>query len=44
MLKIRERLAELMHVEGEKQLEEGRGPWSQIVFDEVPSKWITAPR
>lgn len=38
MLKIRERLAELMHVEGEKQLEEGRGPWSQIVFDEVAAK------
>jgi hypothetical protein len=34
-LAIRNRLAELMHVEGEKQLDPGRGPWSQIVFDEL---------
>src|SRR4029077_1855267 len=31
-LQTRDRLAELMHVEGEKQLDPGRGPWSQIVF------------
>jgi hypothetical protein len=34
----RDRLAELMHVEGEKQLDHGRGPWSQIVFDEIVAK------
>jgi hypothetical protein len=31
----RNRLAELTYVEGEKQLDPGRGPWSQIVFDEI---------
>jgi hypothetical protein len=31
---IRERIAELVRVEGEKRLDPGRGPWSQIVFDE----------
>src|SRR5713101_4238442 len=31
----RDRIAELMRVEGEKQLDPGRGPWSQMVFDEV---------
>jgi hypothetical protein len=31
-------LAELMHVEGDKQLDAGRGPWSQIVFDEIAAK------
>jgi len=38
MLQTRNRLAELMHVEGEKQLDPGRGPWSQIVFDEIAAK------
>lgn len=38
MLRTRNRLAELMHVEGEKQLDPGRGPWSQIVFDEIAGK------
>jgi hypothetical protein len=37
-LQIRNRLAELMHVEGEKQLDPGRGPWSQVVFDEISGK------
>ncbi|HET6179187.1 MAG TPA: DUF4132 domain-containing protein [Candidatus Sulfotelmatobacter sp.] len=37
-LKIRNRLAELMKVEGEKQLDPGRGPWSQIVCDELAAK------
>jgi hypothetical protein len=36
--KIRELLAELMYVEGEKQLDPGRGPWSQIVFNEIAEK------
>lgn len=31
-------IGELMRVEGEKQLDPGRGPWSQIVFDEVKEK------
>lgn len=35
---IRELLAELIRVEGEKQLDPGRGPWSQIVFDEIAGK------
>ena len=35
MLATRNRIAELMHVEGEKELDPGRGPWSQIVFDEI---------
>ena len=34
----RDRLAELTYVEGEKQLDQGRGPWSQIVFDEINAK------
>ena len=38
MLQTRNRLAELMQVEGEKQLDPGRGPWSQIVFDEIAAK------
>jgi Domain of unknown function (DUF4132) len=38
MLQTRNRLAELIHVEGEKQLDPGRGPWSQIVFDEIATK------
>ena len=37
-LATRNRIAELMHVEGEKQLDPGRGPWSQIVFDEIAGK------
>ena len=37
-LRTRNRLAELMHVEGEKQIDPGRGPWSQIVFDEITAK------
>lgn len=37
-LRTRNRLAELMYVEGEKQLDPGRGPWSQIVFDEIATK------
>src|SRR5215469_130039 len=36
--KMRNRLAELMHAEGEKEIESGRGPWSQIVFDEIARK------
>jgi hypothetical protein len=31
-------IAELMWEEGEKQLDSGRGPWSQIVFDEVKQR------
>jgi hypothetical protein len=34
----RERIAELTFVEGEKQLDPGRGPWSQIVFDAIKAK------
>jgi hypothetical protein len=34
-LRIRSRLAELIAVEGEKQLDPGRGPWSQLVFEEL---------
>lgn len=37
-LQTRTRLAELMHIEGEKQLDPGRGPWSQAVFDEISAK------
>ena len=36
--RIRERLADLMYVEGEEQLESGRGPWSHLVFEEIASK------
>lgn len=36
--KFRNELAELIRVEGEIQLEPGRGPWSQIVFDDVKTK------
>lgn len=32
---VRKLILELMWVEGEKQFDSGRGPWSQIVFDEV---------
>ena len=35
---FREAIAELIRVEGEKQLDAGRGPWSQIVFDEIKTK------
>jgi Domain of unknown function (DUF4132) len=31
-------IAALIHVDGEKQLDPGRGPWSQIVFDEIAAK------
>jgi hypothetical protein len=31
----RDLIAGLMHIEGEKQLDPGRGPWSQNVFDEI---------
>jgi hypothetical protein len=34
-LDTRNRIAELLHVEGEKPLDRGRGPWSQTVFDEI---------
>jgi hypothetical protein len=27
-----------MRIEGEKQLDPGRGPWSQIVFEELAGK------
>jgi hypothetical protein len=37
-LETRNRIAELMHVEGETQLDPGRGPWSQIVFDDIAGK------
>jgi hypothetical protein len=36
--RMRIRLGELIHVEGEKQLDPGRGPWTQIVFDEIARK------
>jgi hypothetical protein len=36
--KFRNELAELIRVEGEIQLEPGRGPWSQIVFDGIKTK------
>ena len=35
---FRELIAQLIRVEGEIQLEPGRGPWSQIVFDEIKTK------
>jgi hypothetical protein len=35
---FREVIAELIRVEGEIQLDPGRGPWSQIVFDEIKTK------
>jgi hypothetical protein len=34
-LDTRNRIGELAHLEGEKPLDRGRGPWSQIVFDEI---------
>lgn len=37
-LEFRTVIAELIRVEGEKQLDPGRGPWSQIVFDEIKLK------
>jgi hypothetical protein len=33
--KFRDQISELIRMEGEIQLEPGRGPWSQIVFDEI---------
>ena len=35
---FRNQIAELIRVEGEIQLDPGRGPWSQIVFDEIKTK------
>lgn len=37
-LAIRNVIGELIRVDGEKQLDPGRGPWSQIVFDELSRK------
>jgi hypothetical protein len=34
----RDIIAALMYVEGDKQLSPGRGPWSQLVFDEIATK------
>jgi hypothetical protein len=34
----RDLIAALMHVDGEKQSSPGRGPWSQIVFEEIAAK------
>lgn len=34
----RDRIAELTFREGEKQLDPGQGPWSQLVFDELKTK------
>jgi hypothetical protein len=34
----RDLIAALMHVDGDKQFSPGRGPWSQIVFDEIAAK------
>jgi hypothetical protein len=34
-LDTRNRIAALIHVEGERPLDQGRGPWSQMVFDEI---------
>jgi hypothetical protein len=36
--KFRDEIAELIRVEGEIQLAPGRGPWSQMVFDEINAK------
>jgi Domain of unknown function (DUF4132) len=38
VLATRNRIGELIHVEGQRQLDPGRGPWSQIVFDEIAGK------
>ena len=35
---MRNRLAELMRVPGEKRLDPDRGPWSHIVFEEIAAK------
>jgi hypothetical protein len=35
---FRDQIAPLIRVEGEIQLDPGRGPWSQIVFDEIKTK------
>jgi len=37
-LAIRNVIGELLRIEGAKQLDSGRGPWSQIVFDELALK------
>jgi len=36
--KIRNRITELAGVEDEKQVDQGRGPWSQTVFDDIKTK------
>ena len=35
---FREQIGPLIRVEGEMELDPGRGPWSQIVFDEIKTK------
>jgi hypothetical protein len=35
---FRDQIAALILAEGERQLDAGRGPWSQIVFDEIKTK------
>ena len=37
-VRLRNKIAELMFVEGEKQPAPGRGPWSQIVFEDIEQK------
>ncbi|MGB8321820.1 MAG: DUF4132 domain-containing protein [Candidatus Acidiferrum sp.] len=37
-LEIRRRIAELMWTEHDQQLDPGRGPWSQIVFEELEER------
>ena len=37
-LEIRERIGYLMRLDGEKELDPGRGPWSQIVFDAIANR------
>jgi hypothetical protein len=38
MQEFRDRIAELMWAEDEKRPDPGRGPWSQIVFEEIHAK------
>jgi hypothetical protein len=35
---LRARIGELIYLEGDQALDSDRGPWSQIVFDEIKSK------
>lgn len=37
-LEIARRIDELLHVEGDRGPDPGRGPWSQIVFNEISAK------